>query len=197
MQYFELLEKIQNDVVQFDNNNLSQLTNINGNFYNFTDTFWLNIKTCNENIHELFKIYFKPLKTNHVENISFPHTQFDINKSPNVPSQQAIISNNLNKKLEDHEQGVNLAHGPKNIISQTLLMTPQHIVFAQPLFSSCLFQVNYPTLYQLNSAYSLVNQDNLKQPFPIKPYQQINHSPTLKEAYHAFVEAKKTYLDSC
>lgn len=51
MQYFELLEKIQNDVVQFDNNNLSQLTNINGNFYNFTDTFWLNIKTCNENIH--------------------------------------------------------------------------------------------------------------------------------------------------
>lgn len=164
-------------MVQFDNNNLSQLTNINGNFYNFTDTFWLNIKTCNENIHELFKTYFKPLKTNHAENISFPHTQFDIIKSPHVPNQQ----------------GINLAHTQKSVNSQTLLTTPQHTVFTQPLLSSELFQVNYPTLYQLNSAYSLVNQDNLKQTFPIKPYQQINHSPTLKKRIMLLLKQKNLF----
>lgn len=38
-----------------------QLANINGDFYDFTDTFWLEAASSKENVTELLKFYLKPL----------------------------------------------------------------------------------------------------------------------------------------
>lgn len=64
MQYFELLEKIRADVVQFGYKNSMQLANINGDFYDFTDRFWLEAASSKENVTELLKLYLKPLGGN-------------------------------------------------------------------------------------------------------------------------------------
>lgn len=64
MQYFTLLDKIRADVVRFGYKNSMQLANINGKFYDFTDTFWLDAEKSEENITELLKVFLKPLETN-------------------------------------------------------------------------------------------------------------------------------------
>lgn len=64
MQYFELLEKIRADVVRFGYKNSMQLADINGDFYDFTDTFWLDAEKSEENVTELLKVFLKPLETN-------------------------------------------------------------------------------------------------------------------------------------
>ncbi len=61
MQYFELLEKIRADVVRFGYKNSMQLADINGDFYDFTDTFWLEAASSKENVTELLKFYLNPL----------------------------------------------------------------------------------------------------------------------------------------
>ena len=134
MQYFTLLDKIRADVVQFGYKNSMQLAHINGKFYDFTDTFWLDAEKSEENITELLKVFLKPLETNkeqkpnsYAENIQsekeevyYPLENID-KKSQNITSMepgyplapaQSIVSENQEmlvnqpKKLSDYKTKV-------------------------------------------------------------------------------------------
>lgn len=61
IQHFELLEKNCADVVRFGYKNYMQLDDINDDFYDFIDMFWLEAASSKKNVTELLKFYLKSL----------------------------------------------------------------------------------------------------------------------------------------
>lgn len=197
MQYFTLLDKIRADVVRFGYKNSMQLANINGKFYDFTDTFWLDAEKSEENITELLKVFLKPLETNKEQK---PNSYAE-----NMQSEKEELAyplENITKNTEiiaGGELGYPLVPA-QNIVSECP-ETPitqcenRHDYNLQYINGSAKKDELYPPKeskpYQSVSFYPVVNQGITEQN-PPRMYQQFYQytGPTLEEAYQAFVEAK-------
>lgn len=198
MQYFTLLDKIRADVVRFGCKNSMQLANINGKFYDFTDTFWLDAEKSEENITELLKVFLKPLKTNKEQKPNSYAENMQSEKEKVVYLAETIEKNTQNCTSRE------LGYPPAP--AQSIVSKNQEMPANQPKKLSDyktqsvkvlakkneLYHPKESKPYQSVSFYPVVNQGITEQT-PPRMYQQFYQytGPTLEEAYQAFVEAKK------
>lgn len=164
MQYFTLLDKILADVAQFGYKNSMQLANINGKFYNFADTFWLDTDKSEENITELLKVFLKPLKTNKAQKPNSYTENMQSEKKElaypleNIPKNTEIIAG--------RELGDTLASA-QNIVSENLELP--------------LNQCEKLSDYKTQRVKVLAKKDELYHPKESKPYQSASFYPVVNQ----------------
>ncbi len=195
MQYFTLLDKIRADVVRFGCKNSMQLANINGKFYDFTDTFWLDAEKSEENVTELLKVFLKPLETNKAQKTDSYAETVRSEKEKVVYLAETIEKNTQN--CTSKELGYPLA--PAQSIVSECPETPitqcenRHDYNSQYINGSAkkdeLYHPKERKPYQSVSFYPVVNQ-GITEPALPRMYQQFYQytGPTLEEAYQAFME---------